>query len=201
MSEKYNKNEVELSFRKFNDYADDVLESDYSTFESNLEIFIDHCENDKIMSIICNQLKYNSTIFDNWWSENSMSEPGCFGGKQFKRPVNEKERDALLFQICLKINKKELTTFSFCLNFGGYDLNESVYYFNKNVVKPMVRSMEYKLTEITSKATTEQGNKEYILKEALFVYNDYSTNINGNVDIKGDGAVGEGAKIKKKSIV
>lgn len=64
MQEKYEKNKVAISFRKFNDYASDVLNSDYSTFDSNLEIFIDHCENDEIMSIVCNQLNYDNTILE-----------------------------------------------------------------------------------------------------------------------------------------
>lgn len=57
MNQKYDHKKIERSFRRFRDYSEDLLNSDYNTFSNNLNIFIDFCENDEIMRIISAQLK------------------------------------------------------------------------------------------------------------------------------------------------
>jgi hypothetical protein len=201
MNTKYSKSKVDQSVREFNDYVKYVSNSDYSTFDSNFGTFMNYCENDEIMSLVCNQLKYDNAIFDKWWFDNHLNEiPGQIGSRKFNTPPDKNEKVALLYQICLKVNNVN-DVFSFCLNFTKCDPHEAIDYFNKNIIEPMADIIKNKLTEIMSKHEAELGNKDYTPKEVLLVYMDYSTNVNGNVDIKGDGAVGEGAKIEKKSII
>jgi hypothetical protein len=140
MHEKYDRNKVKLSFRKFNDYASDVLSSNYNTYDTNFEKFFYHCETDEIMSIICNQLNYDNTIFHEWWSENEMgSTIYHVGSKILILPLDENKRDALLFQICLKINKSEIDFQHFCMHFFGGGLEANIQGFNKVFLMPMVR--------------------------------------------------------------
>ena len=202
MHEKYDRNNVRSSFVKFDEYADDVLSSEYSTFDSNFEIFIDHCENDEIMSIICNQLKCDNTIFDQWWSENDMDGfISQLGSKKFNRPVDENKRIALYFQLCLKVNKQEIQLIGFCQDFTNCSPDGAIDYFNKNVVKPMVRSIKHKLDEIMSEATSERGDYRYIPINVFYVYQDFSTTVDSDVNTKGDAAIGKGASIETKKLI
>lgn len=201
MQEKYDRNKVDRSFTKFKEYANDVLNSEYSTFDSNFEIFIDHCENDEIMSIICNQLKYDNTILEEWWSENNLNGfLSQLGSRKLKLPINESKRISLFYQICLKVNKQEIDLLSFCINFTNCNPDGAIVYFNKNIVMPTIRSIKYKLDEITSEDAEKRGDNRYIPINVFYVYHNLSTNVNGNIDIGGDSAIGEGAKIEKKSL-
>lgn len=202
MPVKFDKKRVELSFRKFSDYASDVLSSNYHTFDTRFNILLNHCENDVIMSIISNQLKSIDAHFDEWW-EKGMSTGGSFvGSKQFDLPVDETERDSLLYQFCLKINDRSLNFSRFCLDFfGATNFDEMVWAFNDAIVKPMVRSINYKLEEIMYDIKQNSESDQDIPIKFLYVYQDFSTLINGDVEISGDGAIGEGSKIEKKSII
>lgn len=202
MVEKFDKKRVELSFRRFNDFASDVLSSEYSTFDSYLNIFINHCENDEIMSIICHQLKYDNTVFDEWWSESDLGEIiHQVGSTKLNLPINEKQRDALLYQICLEVNKGETEFFSVYYDFNNCSPDEAVLNFIKIFVRGMVRSIGYKLEEIMYEAERELEDDRYIPVRVFYVYQDFSTTINGDVNTKGDAAIGEGASIEKKSII
>ena len=66
---------------------------------------------------------------------------------------------------------------------------------------PMARSLKYELDGIMSKSIIEQGNEGYIPKEALVIYLDYSTTVNGDVNAKGNVAIGEGASIETKKLI
>ncbi|AKB64932.1 hypothetical protein [Methanosarcina mazei] len=202
MPEKFDRKRVELSFRRFSDFADDVLSSEYSTFDAYLNIFVNHCENDEIMSIICNQLKHDSTILDDWESRNNLA--GIIhrvSGIKLTLPTDEKQRDILLYQICLKVNKGETDIFSVYFDFNSCSPDEAVHNFNTDFVKPMVRSIGYKLEEIEYDIETDLKDERYIPITVFYVYQDYSTNITGDVNTKGDAAIGEGANIEKKSII
>ncbi len=202
MQEKFDRKKVELSFRKFNDFANDVVSSELSTFDSYLNILINHCENDEIMSIICNQLKHDSTIFDNWELRNNLADIiHRVVGIKLTLPIDEEQRDMLLYQICLKINKGETDIFSVHFDFNNCSPDEAVRNFIKDFVKPMVRSIGYKLEEIIYDIQTDFENERYIPITVFNVYLDSSTTVNGDVNTKGDAAIGEGASIEKKKLI
>lgn len=200
MQEKFDRKKVESSFRRFDDFASDVLNSEHSTFDSNLSILLNHCENDEIMSIICNQLKYDMTIFDKWLSENMTGTFHSPGGRKFNPPLDEKERDALLYQICLKVINKEIDYRQFCTNFTS-KTHGLLPFFNKVIVRPIVRSIGYKLEEIIYDIETDFENERCIPIKVFYVYQDFSTTVNGDVNTKGDAAIGEGASIEKKKLI
>jgi hypothetical protein len=202
MPANFDKKQVELSFRKFSDYADDVLSSNHHTFNTRFNMLLNHCENDPVMSIISSQLKNVDVHFDEWW-EKGMSTGGSFAGsKHFDLPVDEKEQASLLYQFCLKINNGSIDFILFCINFFGSGVyDEMVFAFNEAIVRPMVRSIGYKLDEIRHDIDTKLETDRDIPINRFYVYQDFSTSISGDVEISGDGAIGDGAKIEKKSIL
>lgn len=200
MQEKYDLYDVDNSFTKFDDLVSDLMNSDYSTFDSNLRAFLNHCENDEIMSIVCNQLECDNTVLERWWSGNDLNTAvSHVGSRKLNPPIDDKQKDALYYQICLKMSKEEDEVFGFCINYTNCSPDGAIFYFNKNIVYPLVRSMKRKLNEIKSKGTIQQGDKRYILVQNFYVYQNFSTTINGDVNTKGDVAIGEGASIEKKS--
>ncbi len=202
MPEKFDRKQVEISFRKFKDYSDDVVSANNILFHTKFNIFIDHCENDPVMSFICKQLKNIDINSDEWLRKGQSTGGSMVGSCQFDLPVDEKTRDALLYQLCLKVNKHEIDLFKFCLVlFRSNSLNKAVYDFNEAIIKPMVRSIGYKLEEIMYDIETDLRNERYIPITVFNVYQDFSTTVNGDINTKGDAAIGEGASIEKKSII
>lgn len=202
MPENFDRKQVEISFRKFSDYASDVVSSNSNIFYTRLNIFIHHCESDPVMSFICNQLKNIDTNFEEWLRKGESTGGSMVGSCQFNLPVDEKARDALLYQLCLKINKNEIDLFGFCLDFfGSHGLDGMIYDFNEAIIKPMVRSIGYKLEEIEYDIETDLQGERYIPITVLNVYQDFSTTVNGNVNTEGDAAIGKGASIETKKLI
>lgn len=198
MPEGFDRKQIELSFKKFNGFANDVLSSNYHIFNSRFNIFIYHCENDPVMSVICNQLKSVDIGFDEWWIKCKRTG----GSSVFDLPLDETKRDALLYQLCIKVSKVEIDYFDFSRSFFGASTKSlSISAFNEAIVKPMVRSIGYKLEEIEYDIETDLIDERYIPVTVFHVYQDHSTNIVGDVNIKGDAAIGKGVKIEKKSLI
>lgn len=200
MPANFGKKQVEISFRRFLDYSNDVLSSNSHTFNTRFNILLHHCENDEVMSVISSQLKSIDVHFEEWWEKRMQTGGSFIGSKIFDLPVDEKERAALLYQFCLKVNCGNINIKHFCIDFFGtsrYD--EMVWEFNNAVVGPMVRSINYKLEEICD-VETDVGNDREIPINVLYVYQDLSTNVNGDVITKGDAAIGGDANIEKKKL-
>lgn len=201
MPEELDRKRMELSFRKFNDFANDALSSNYHLFNTRFNIFINHCENDPVMSIICNQLKSIDIEFDKWWTKCMRAGGSTLRKGVFDLPVDETKRDALLYQICLKVNRDEINYFDFSMKFfGSSSKSVAINAFNEAIVKPLVRSINYKLEEIMYDIENDLRGERYIPIKVLNVYLNSSTIVNGDVNIKGDSVIGEGASIEKKSI-
>jgi hypothetical protein len=203
MEEKFDRKQVEISFRKFNDYAVYLLSSSYNLFNTRFNIFLNHCETDEVMSVICNQLKNTDVNVDEWYEKGRSTGGSFVGSCQFDLPVDETERDALLYKLCIKVNKREIDLFGFCIEFfGDGNFDAMVEEFKEAIVRPMVDSIGYKLEEITYEAEIElEKDDRYIPVNIFYVYQNYSTNVNGDINTKGDAAIGEGASIEKKSSI
>lgn len=199
MPDKFDQKKVDISFRKFKDFASDVLSSDRNTFNTRFNIFLHYCENDEVLSIITKQLKNIDVHIDEWWEEGLKSGGSFSGSCEFKLPLDETERDALLYQFSLKINSKQISLQIFFLKFfGSSNYDEMVYVFNDAIIRPLERSIAYKLEEITYEVNKLYDGYQDIPTKVFYVYQDYSTIISGDVQIKGDGVIGDGSTIEKK---
>jgi hypothetical protein len=101
------------------------------------------------MSVICNQLKSDNTINDKWWSENDLDTPvPQKGRRKLNPPTDYKQTDALYYQICIKIITREIQFLGFCYSFTNCHVRETLPFFNKNIVKPLVRPIQRSLDEM-----------------------------------------------------
>ena len=160
---------------------------------------MDFCENDAVLSIITKQLKNIDAHIDEWLEEGQKTRGGSLSGSgQFQLPTDETERDALLYQFSLKINSGQIDLATFHLQFfGSGNYNEMVYAFNDAIIRPLERSITYKLEEIAYEVNKQYDEYQEIPIKIFYVYQDYSTNISGDAKIEGDGVIGAGSTIDK----
>lgn len=220
MEKSFRQKQVELSFRRFRDFASDVFDSDFHTFDSRFDILVHHCENDEVMKIITSQLKEIDTNFQEWWERAQNTGGSMIGSKQLSLPIDERKRDALMYQLILKIQNKKINFAQFCMDyFGETNYNAMIVAFNDGILRPLIRSIIYKLEEISDEITRVLSKQQDVPTRMFLVYQDYSVNVgDGNVISAevvghkhdssvnmGDGnviqeaAIGEGAKFVKIS--
>ncbi|AKB27934.1 ATP/GTP-binding site motif A [Methanosarcina siciliae T4/M] len=195
MPEKFERKQIELSFKKFNGYADDVLSSDYYVFDTTFNRFIQYCENDPVMSYICNQLKSVDIEYDEWCKKlKHTSERSVFD-----LPSDETKSYAILYQICLKVNKKDPHYFDFSRKFlGAPDKTVAISRFNKTIVKPLAREINYRLDKIMYDIEIDHSGERYLQPTVLNLNLDASTNVNNcDIKMKNDSIIGNNAKIIK----
>lgn len=197
MEEGFNRRDVLLSFQKFRDYASDVLSSDRVTFPTRFDIFLDHCETDRVMKVIRNQLMAIDVDAIKWWYDAYQTKGSYVGSMTFSLPTNEDERDALLFRICLLIHDDKIDLVTFSNGFFRVEsYNEMVSRFNEVIFKPMVRSLGYKIGGIIE--SLETMDKDSLVPVKSLIIFQSITNVNGDIKAKGDVVIGEGGVIDKR---
>lgn len=194
MGEEFTKRQVDRSFQRFVDYADDVLVSDYNTFETRLEIFLHHAETDPVMMQITNQLKSINVNLENWYNNTIYSGGSMVGSARFSLPVDETERDALLYQLCVGFNQdRDWNILNFTSRvFGGKDLNSQIRSFVEAVCRVLFRSIRYKLQEIEDEMEGFDPQQEVPMK-IFHVYIDNSVEIGDDVTVEGNLVAGKEA--------
>ncbi|MFA5125383.1 MAG: hypothetical protein WC462_00065 [archaeon] len=196
MSE-FDKRAIALSFRKFKDYSTDVLGSNSATFDTRLKIFIDHCENDPIMAVISSQLKKIESGFDTWWEKALQSRGSFIGSATFDLPTDENLRDSLLYDICSRLNSRQIRLDSFSLAFfTSTRFDDMVSDFNDSIFRPLTRSLEYKFDTIDFKIEDEYSQTNKIPETVLIVYTDNRVLIKDST-FEGDAVVGKSATLDK----
>lgn len=151
------------------------------------------------MKPITVQLKNIDVHIEEWWKKGNESAGSMVGSARFDLPLDETERDALLYQFSLKILNNEMSFQHFCIMYlGKTNYNEMVYSFNRVVINPLVRSINDKLDGIMYEVHKKYDTYQDVSVNLFYVYQDSSTNIEGDVEIKGDAVIGDGSKIEKQ---
>lgn len=154
------------------------------------------CETDEVMRVISSQLLSFGITFEEWW-EKSPRYPN--GQKNFSLPLDEKTRTALLYKICLKIFKKDISVIGFVDKFfSETSINLLISWFNSSILRPLTRSISHQLDEISYNIQRNLEGKEDIPITVLYVYQDHSVNIGDSNIFSGDAAIGGGTKLEKK---
>lgn len=198
MVNSFKQREVKKSFQKFQDYGSDVLNSDFHDFTARFKIFIHHCESDGIMKIITSQLKEMDVNFQEWWEKGQKTGGSMVGSKRFDLPLDEGERDALMYQLILKFSTGEINLMQFCVDyFGENQFVQMIRQFNRAILIPLIRSISYKLREILDAIEEELPEKEDVPIAMLLVYQDHRLTIGSENIFLGDSIIGGGSRIEK----
>lgn len=198
MERTFRQKQVEISFQKFGDYSRDVLSANFHTFPARFDILMHHCETDEIMRVICLQLREYDAHFQEWWESSMKTGGSMIGSKKFSLPLDETERDALLYQLCLKIQKGEIKLDRYCMDFfGETNFNRMIYAFNDAILKLLLRSIGYRLENILDLIKTDLTEREPVPFNMFLIYQDHSLTIGHGNEFTGDAAIGSEAKIER----
>jgi len=198
MINSFKQREIKTSFQKFQDYSSDVLSSNFHDFNARFKIFIHHCESDEIMKIITSQLKEMNVHFQEWWEKGQKTGGSMVGSKRFDLPLDEGERDALMYQLILKFSTGEINLVQFCLDYFGEDhFDQMIHQFNRAILIPLIRSISHKLREILEAIEEELPEKEDVPIAMLLVYQDHRVTVGSENIFSGDSIIGRGSRIEK----
>jgi hypothetical protein len=192
----FKKREIERSFHMFQDYVSYVFRADYVTFPTFFDNLINFCENDIVMKVITSQLKEIEISYDNWYQKLKKYENGK---PEFRLPYDEVQRSSLLYKICIKIHNNEINVFNFCLDFdNSLHLNDTVNFFNANILTPLIDSIGYKIKDISETINEEYKESTSIPFTIFNVYHDNSVTIGDSNIFTGDAAIGRETNLEKK---
>jgi len=195
MENGFKKREVERSFQKFRDNVTYVFNSDIYTFTTFFNNLIFFCETDEVMRVITSQLKQIDISYDDWF--NQLPQP--YGRPELDLPTNETERTALIYKICIKIQKKEIDRFNFCLTLNNsLSPNGTISFFNLNLLTPFIDSVGYKIDDITCMINEDYQGTAIIPFAVFNVFVDNSVTLGNNNKFKSETAIGRGANIEKE---
>ena len=196
----FKKRDVERSFQRFSNYTSYVFQSENVTFPNNFDILINFWETDEVMSVITAQLKQIDISYDDWF--NNLRHISNNIRREFRLPLDEVKRTALLYKICLKTFTSDINVGTFSENFiHVQDLEVTIRFFNKNIVIPLTDSIGYKIADISD--TIDEQYKEQIMVPVtiLNVFNDNKVMIGNNNEFKSEAAIGRGANIEKERLI
>lgn len=191
----FEKRQVERSFQKFQDYTSYVFRADFLTFPTFFDNLVNFCEKDPVMKVISSQLKEIDITYDDWYNQ-LPKYPN--GHPVFRLPFDETQRSSLLYKICVKIFLGEINVFNFCLDFDySLKLNDTVNFFNINMLTPLIDSIGYKIKDISDTINEKYQELAFVPITIFYVYHDNKILIGDDNVFSGDSSIGGGAKIEK----
>jgi hypothetical protein len=193
--QQYSKKQVERSFRKFNDIANDLSSAEVGAWSSLFTNLVQFCENDPVMREVTEPLRTNTNVNTQEWLE-SVSDAHYDPKKRFHLPLADDERTALLYQFFLWIEETEYSIDHFCMSaLGSDDSRGTAYVLNKELVEKFTREVRYRLAEISD----DVAGQDSVGRESLLVFehHDHSTNIYG--DVHGSNIATGGSTISRSS--
>ena len=129
----------ERSYKKLEHYANNVIISDYTSFNPNLKIFINLLENDDFFYPITEKLILPN-IVDNWWVYALSSRSSMIGSGKLILPDDEDERLALFYQLCVRIISGEINLTNMSMTFfAETNYNQMVSKFNTTFFVPFLQ--------------------------------------------------------------
>ena len=179
MDSKITKREFEKALRRFRDYAGDVSNSNYKTFDAYFNLFIKLCENDPALKVITMQLKNNIKVDLMEWVKETRNE------RVLILDDDEENRLALMYQFFLGLQQGKIGFAEFgLLVFGESNYDSMIYCFNNQIFDKFVREMEYRLSELEDSLS----DKNEIENKDLIIFNNFDVSIinNGVVEINGN---------------
>lgn len=122
------------------------------TFDDRLNLLIDFCENDQMMSVFHEQmLNHPKVDFDSWYKLIQDSRGSMAGSANLSFSTDVDSRTALMYQLLYKINIGEIALLQFtreCFASTSNKINSHIYAFNQAVTEPLFRELGYRLEDL-----------------------------------------------------
>jgi hypothetical protein len=160
MTTQYRAGEIRRSLQRFSDFANDLLASDYNTFEDRLNLLISFCESDAVFANIHKQLmNFEAIDFDAWIKERFATMGGMSGSGELLFPTNLEARMSVMYQLLVAVRDKRIDWMQFGITFFATDstrYDEYIYTFNEAITRPLVRELSYRLRDMEESLPTDK---------------------------------------------
>lgn len=144
------KDKITQSLRVFRERRDDLLHEDSSSFEINLQRFLEILEQDDLIKPVVDSIeKIEHMNGDKWWEQIS-SEQGVYF------PSNLDEDLALRISILKELAKVSTRIFSFGFAIGKSKGNEAIEAFRSIVIRPLASELSERISKAADIATPEE---------------------------------------------
>jgi hypothetical protein len=145
------KDKITQSLRVFRERRDDLLHEDTSTFDLNVQRFLEFCEQDELIKPIIESIEKNKQIDgEAWWQRVASSE------REISFPSNIDDDMALRLAILRSLAKNPRHIYSFSFAIGKSKGNEGIDAFRSAVIRPFVNELTQRVSKSADIATPEE---------------------------------------------
>lgn len=153
MSNDFTRIQINDGFQELSHQISSVMSSNVNTAETFFNGFMHFCETDQVLVSITSPLKEVDISFNEWWNKTSPN-----GSRIFALPEDPLERQAFLYQLCLKIYRKEFDYHHVGFKyFKSVRLNDNIIQFNQNVIQILNRYFNQKLKGIFASIPVDES--------------------------------------------
>ena len=174
--------QIQQAIRKFNNHAQDTLNSLFQNYGDNLGRLVQFLETDPVMAVVTEPLKQNPHIDIKQWYQDFLETGGSFvGSKHYELPQDEDDRLALVYQFLLKVlsedESESIDLTRFCIDaYGETKYQRMIDVFNAQLLAPFLRDFSTRLDEDIDVARDQE-----IPSEQLRIFQNYGIVVSGNV--------------------
>ena len=144
------KEEVLNSLRKFKIRRDDLLHEDASTFDHNLDRFLEYCDTDPLIKNVLGSIEVKSpTDIGQWWSSATSRPP------KLSFPSEAGEELALRHRIIKSVQEQPVHIAYLGIAHGQTKRDSSVELFRTLVLRPFMEELSQRLGTAADLATPE----------------------------------------------
>ena len=145
------KDKITQSLRVFRERRDDLLHEDSSTFDLNVQRFLEFCEQDELIKPIIESIEKNRQIDgEAWWQRVASSE------REISFPSNIDDDMALRLAILRSLAKNPRHIYSFSFAIGKSKGKEGIDAFRSAVIRPFVNELTQRVSKSADIATPEE---------------------------------------------
>lgn len=145
------KDKITQSLRIFRERRDDLLHEDSSTFDLNIQRFLEFCDQDELVKPIIESIEKNQQADgEAWWQRVASSE------REISFPSNMDEDMALRYAILRSLAKNPRQIFSFSFAIGKSKGGEGIDPFRSAVIRPLVNELSERVSKAADIATPEE---------------------------------------------
>ena len=145
------KDKITQSLRVFRERRDDLLHEDTSTFDLNVQRFLEFCEQDELIKPIIESIEKHQQIDgEAWWQRVASSE------REISFPSNIDDDMALRLAILRSLAKNPRHIYSFSFAIGKSKGKEGIDAFRSAVIRPFANELTQRVSKSADIATPEE---------------------------------------------
>lgn len=148
------------TYQQLQSHVQNIERSTVDTAETFFNGFIFFCESDEIMQTITTPLKETNVPFEEWWNDKRVWPNGS---RKFELPPDQENRNAFLYQLCLKIYTLEPGFSYLGVSFDYFHSvhqQDNILTFNRSIISNLNSYFIHNLTRMQQSLTPDSTGKQ-----------------------------------------